>query len=285
MILNPILKSIYIRMLYIIVSPIAYYMLYRVLFLICPSVEIHDTINGVWQFAISLIVIWVNIRQLAKPIQLCVIGTYLLFLAILIFWYKVGTLPTRFYDSPDANSIRIQLCNYRIMRSFYSVGFILLASILPIFLRTVQVPYLVQFGTIWIWTAILILDFVSAMPNIYYSDQIADRLYIGHRKVGNEWIPIYAIGNKNSPIYSVFLPQDSTHTDKRHYLARFYERQENILIQPETQDTIWIEREGTWWIPDRQIIVENNSDHLMCWQWQYSAWHDIKELFTNDHKK
>ena len=73
MTLNPTLKSILVRTLYIVVSPIAYWVLYRVLFLIWPSLEMHTTIDGVWMFAVALAIIWFNVCKLANPIQLITI--------------------------------------------------------------------------------------------------------------------------------------------------------------------------------------------------------------------
>ena len=92
MTLNSTLKSILVRTLYIVVSPIAYWVLYRVLFLIWPSLEMHNTIDGVWMFAVALAIIWFNIYKLAKPIQLITIGTYLFVFAGLIFWYKTDDI-------------------------------------------------------------------------------------------------------------------------------------------------------------------------------------------------
>lgn len=276
--LDPTLKKILVRTAYIIGSLLAI----LILFIWPPIGEHHKTLIGIWQFVVTLAIIWFNIRKLAKPIQLVTIGMYLFLFAVMMFWYKTEPFPRWFYNFP---SLWGQFCNYRMMRILCCIGFILLASILPIFLKSTDAPKFTKFGTIWIWATILMLDFAAAMPNIYYSDQMADRLYIGYRKVHGGRIPIYAIGNKDCPMYSVLLPQDSVYTDEQHYLARLYERQENLLIQPETRDTIWIESDGAWWKLNRQTIVENDTGRLMCWQWQYSAWHKIKELFTNDNKK
>ena len=170
MTLNPTLKSILVRTLYIVVSPIAYWVLYRVLFLIWPSLEMHTTIDGVWMFAVALAIIWFNVCKLAKPIQLITIGTYLFVFAGLIFWYKTDDISVLGIGENDSI-----LSNYLMARLFLCLGFILLASILPIFLKSTDVPNFAKFGKVWIWTAILILDFVAAMPNIYFSEQQADK--------------------------------------------------------------------------------------------------------------
>ncbi|HIW87295.1 MAG TPA: hypothetical protein IAC47_03355 [Candidatus Onthomorpha intestinigallinarum] len=282
--LNPTLKNVFIRTLNIVVSPIAYWMLYRVLFLIWPSLEIHNTIDGIWQFAVALAVIWFNIRKLAKPIQLVTIGMYLFLFAVMMFWYKTEPFLMWFYDSSDASPIWIQSCNYRMMRILCCFGFILLASVLPIFFRTSQASYLAPFGKIWIWATILMLDFAAAMPNIYFSEQQADKLYMGFRKMGDtyKYAPIYAIGN--TYYCDVLIPQDSVHTSSEHYLKVYYERHGNLLIQPETRDTIWIEKGGVWANPNRQTI-ENNTSCLMRWQWQYYAWHKVKGLFCKNENE
>ena len=279
--LNPILKNILIRTVYIVISPIVYFVLYHVLFVIWPSLEFHNTIAGIWAFLIALTIIWFNIRKLAKPIQLLTIGSYLLVFAVIIFWYKVEWLPfsTGFlWGSFSHTDI------YRISRLFCCIGFILLASILPIFFKSTETPRFAKFGKIWIWIAVLMLDFAAAMPNILFSDQIADELYIGRCRIGNFTTSIYAVGNKNYPVLSVFLPQDSVYMNGRHYLVRSYERQGSLLIEPETRDTIWIEQDGASRIDPNHQTIENNTSCLMRWQWQYYAWQRIKGLFNNTEK-
>lgn len=150
MTLNSTLKSILVRTLYIVVSPIAYWVLYRVLFLIWPSLEMHNTIDGVWMFAVALAIIWFNIYKLAKPIQLITIGTYLFVFAGLIFWYKTDDISVLGIGENDSI-----LSNYLMARLFLCLGFILLASVLPIFLKSTDVPNLPSFGKVWIWTASL----------------------------------------------------------------------------------------------------------------------------------
>ena len=280
--LNPTLKNVLGRTACIVMSPIIYYVLYCVLFFIWPSLDTHNTIAGILAFSIALIVIWLNVRKLAKPIRLLTIGSYLLVFAVIIFWYKVEALPrtTHLWGGYGAHDN-----NYQILRHCCSIGFILLASMLPIFLESTEMPRLAKLGKIWMGIAVLMLDFAAAMPNIFFSDQMADKLYIGRYRMGNFRTSIYAIGNMDnmdSPALSVFLPQDSVYTEGQHYLVRSYEQQGNLLIQPETQDTIWIEKGGASRInPDHQTL-ENNTSCLMRWQWQYNAWHKFKRLF---HKK
>lgn len=174
MTLNSTLKSILVRTLYIVVSPIAYWVLYRVLFLIWPSLEMHNTIDGVWMFAVALAIIWFNIYKLAKPIQLITIGTYLFVFAGLIFWYKTDDISVLGIGENDSI-----LSNYLMARLFLCLGFILLASVLPIFLKSTDVPNFAKFGKVWIWTAILILDFVAAMPNIYFqSNRLINYIWV-----------------------------------------------------------------------------------------------------------
>lgn len=167
------------------------------------------------------------------------------------------------------------------MRILCCIGFILLASILPIFLKSTDAPRLAKFGTIWIWTAILILDFAAAMPNIYFTEEQADKLYMGCRKMETayKYAPIYAVGIGD--YFNVLLPQDSVCSSPEHYLKVHYERHGNLLIQPETRDTIWIEKGGVWRFRNHQTI-ENNTSCQMRWQWQYYAWHKIKGLFCKD---
>lgn len=274
--LTPILKNVLVRTAYIVISPIVYYVLYHVLFLIWLWWEGHNTIAGIWAFLIALIVIWFNIRKLAKPIQLLTIGSYLLVFAVIIFWYKVEALPhtTHLWGGYGSHTD-----NYQILRHCCSIGFILLASILPIFFKSTETPRLAKFGKIWIWIAVLMLDFAAAMPNIFFADQMADKLYIGYRRIGNFRAPIYAIGNTDYPVLSVFLPQDSVYMNGRHYLVRNYERQGNLLIEPETRDTIWIEKGGASRIDPNHQTIENNTSCLMRWQWQYYAWQKIKGAF------
>lgn len=279
MFLNPTLKSILVRTAYIVVSPIAYYVLYRVLFLIWPSLEMHNTFAGIWAFSIAFIIIWFNIRKLAKPIRLLTIGSYLLVFAVIIFWNKTGDMSTLGLSDYDN-----QISNYFMARIFTCLGFILIASLLPVFLKSTNAPKLTKFGKVWIWTAILILDFTSAMPNIYFTEHQSDRLYMGCRKMGDtyKYAPIYAIGN--TYYCDVLIPQDSVYTSPEHYLKVYYERHGNLLIQPETRDTIWIEKGGVRSNPNRQTI-ENNTSCQMRWQWQYYAWRKVKEVFCKEENE
>ena len=258
--LNPTLKNALVRAAYIVGSLLAV----LILFIWSPIGEHHKTLTGIWQFVITLAIIWFNIRKLAKPIQLVTIGMYLFLFAVMMFWYKTEPFPRWFYDFP---SLWGQSCNYRMMRILCCIGFILLASILPIFLKSTDAPRLAKFGTIWIWTAILILDFAAAMPNIYFTEEQADKLYMG-RKMGTayKYAPIYAVGIGD--YFNVFLPQDSVCSSPEHYLKVHYERHGNLLIQPETRDTIWIEKGGVWRFRNHQTI-ENNTSCQMRWQWQY----------------
>ena len=87
--LNPTLKNALVRATYIVGSLLAF----LILFIWPPIGEHHKTLIGIWQFVITLAIIWFNIRKLAKPIRLSIIGTYLFFFAILIFLYKVEPFP------------------------------------------------------------------------------------------------------------------------------------------------------------------------------------------------
>ena len=290
--LNPALKKILVRTAYIVGSLLLYLLLFNRPFLFWmewgyygdESYCNHYTFSGLWQFAIALAIIWLNIRKLAKPIRLSVIGTYLFFFAIIIFWYKVESFPFSFDFISDDCGFSFHKGNYRILRIFYCLGFILLASILPIFFKSTAMPQLAKFGKIWIWTAILILDFAAAMPNIYFSEQQADKLYMGFREMGTvyKYAPIYAVGTGD--YFNVLIPQDSVYTSSEHYLKVYYERHGDLLIQPETRDTIWIEKGGVRLNPNRQTI-ENNTSCLMRWQWQYYAWHKIKGLFCKEENE
>ena len=104
---------------------------------------------------------------------------------------------------------------------------------------------------------------------------------MGCRKMGTayKYAPIYAVGIGD--YFNVLLPQDSVCSSPEHYLKVHYERHGNLLIQPETRDTIWIEKGGVWRFRNHQTI-ENNTSCQMRWQWQYYAWHKIKGLFCKD---
>lgn len=277
MFLNPTLKNILIRTAYIVGSLLAV----LILFIWSPIGEHHKTLTGIWQFVITLAVIWFNIRKLAKPIQLVTIGMYLFLFAVMMFWYKTEPFPRWFYNFLSLGG---QFCNYRMMRILCCFGFILLASVMPIFFRTSQASSLAPFGKTWIWATILMLDFAAAMPNIYFTEEQADKLYMGCRKMGTayKYAPIYAVGIGD--YFNVLLPQDSVYSSSEHYLKVYYERHGNLLIQPETRDTIWIEKGGVWVNPDCQTI-ENNTSCQMHWHWQYYAWHKIKGLFCKEENE
>ncbi len=289
MLLNPTLKNMLVRTAYIVGSLILYLFLFKRPFLFWmewgyygdESYCNHYTLSGLWQFAVALAIIWLNIRKLANPIRLGIIGAYLFFFAVIIFWYKVESFPFSFDFIPDNRGFIFHKDNYRILRIFCCIGFILLASILPIFLKSTDKPRLAKFGKVWIWATILMLDFAAAMPNIYFMEQQGDKLYMGLCKMGTvyKYAPIYAVGTGD--YFNVLIPQDSICATPEHYLKVYYERHGDLLIQPETRDTIWIEKGGVTPSPNRQTI-ENNTSCQMRWQWQYYAWHKIKGLFSKD---
>lgn len=74
--LNPALKKILVRTAYIVGSLLLYLLLFNRPFLFWmewgyygdESYCNHYTFSGLWQFAIALAIIWLNIRKLAKPI-------------------------------------------------------------------------------------------------------------------------------------------------------------------------------------------------------------------------
>ena len=67
---------------------------------------------------------------------------------------------------------------------------------------------------------------------------------MGFRKMGDtyQYAPIYAVGN--TYCCDVLIPQDSVYTFPEHYLKVYYERHGDLLIQPETRDTIWVVEGG-----------------------------------------
>ena len=271
--LNPTLKNVLVRTAYIVGSLLAC----LILFIGSPTEEHHKTLTGIWQFAVALAVIWFNIRKLAKPIQLITIGSYLLVFAGLMCWYKIEALPTLFDFIPDDCGFFTQQSNYRIWRIFCCIGFILLASMLSIFLKSVEMPKLKRFGKIWIWTAILTLDFVAAMPNIYFTEDNSYRLYEGTLRAERHGVAIYAFANGDH--FVVFLPQDSIHLSGN-YRQTYYIRHGNLLIQPDVQDTILLKKGGV--TPHESPTLECRTSCLIRWQWQYYAWHKIKGLFCKD---
>ena len=100
-----------------------------------------------------------------------------------------------------------------------------------------------------------------------------------------EYAPIYAVETgRYSYFFDVFIPQDSISSSHEYYLKVAYLRQDNLLIQPKTLDTIWIEKGVVRTNPDRQTI-ENNTSCQMRWQWPYYIWHKIKELFCKEENE
>lgn len=261
MIINPTLKKIFVKIAFIAGSLFLY-----VVLLCCGGIFLPVTMLSIGQFVIAAVIIWLNIRKLSKSLQLCIIGAYLLVTAGIIL--KVKTAGG--YDW-----------------SFYcSVGFILFAPILSIFLQSVTAKKLEHFSKIWIGISILIWDFVIAMPNIYFTDDMSDKLYVGFRKIENDVLPIYAI-EKSQYIYnfSVLQPQEliyniNNQRFERKYIQTFYQRgYDNLLIG--NNDTIYIKKCKATLNPSYQTI-ENNTSCLIRKQWQYYVWHKIKKVLYKE---
>lgn len=270
--LTPILKNVLVRTAYIVISPIIYYVLYHFLFLIWILQEFHITIIGIGTFFIALTVIWFNIRKLAKPIRQLFIALFVLVSASVVFWYKVEHLSWSTYHNVH---VYMPLC------------FVLLASLLPIFLRNLRAERFSISGKNALWIAVLWLDFAVAMPTVWFADEATYGIYMGRTPAAetfsNRYWPVYGFakttfwGFNDTADICVLTPADSTASN---YRSTFYRHTwgSDILVDTLARDTIWLRERGEYYDPNRKTM-ENIEQMRLRRQWQYNVWQKIKGAF------
>ena len=260
-------KQTLIRFGYIAGSLLAY-MIYLFIFgTLIPFYKIGLTIEGIIHFAVSLGLIWFNIRKTPTAIKQIIIAILLSGFAIVMMAFKL---------EGEALSGYYAIAEYRTARRVLAFVILLIATHIPISADKIPIAKITKTCKVMMWSAILLLDFAVAFPNINFVSQNQTELYIGHK---SEWhtgmLPdVYAIRSGGNDFY--VISRTDEHVDILH--GERYYKGKDYIVGRNTQDTIWI-RPFDPNVDTEEVTIENTNQSLTRWQWQYVAWQWVKDLF------
>ena len=155
--LNPTLKNVLIRTGCIVGSLYGYIILMRRI----DYMEIMDDYDryfifcNIARFVVPLLLVWLNVRKLAKPIRLGFTALFVIFYARVVFGQRI---------EPEA------LNGFFLSLEIVGFVFIALASLLPIWLKNKQAERLAVYSKVAVWIAVPWLAFAVAFPEIKFDD-------------------------------------------------------------------------------------------------------------------
>lgn len=272
------LKKIVVRCLYIVGSLVAYRLALRSVETISPTFEAgHPTLKFASLMLLAAWIIWVNVRKLSPSVKRFVFGGFFLGLALLVGAWKTGCI---------TNSVGYPIHDYYFDQLVYWGGLgVLLASLLPIVCKQ-KSTHRTILSNICFWTAILLLDFVVAMPNIWEDEQIYKCLYHNYAK------KIYFV--KTPRVCTILYGQDSLKSrcdeNTRFYSVDYYltNCSDHLWIS-DGGDSIYLTQGLNYYEITRpsgeSFNVCNGSTRDVEWYatncWQYNAWWKLKSVFNN----
>ena len=225
------------------------------------------TLYAIVRFGVPLLLVWLNVRKLAKPIRLGFTALFVLAYTAVIFTRKVEpTMWSRYYTA----------------LYIVGLGFVTLATLLPIWLRNVQAERLSKFSKVLMWTAVLLMDFAVAMPCIWSVDSATYGVYVGRVRVTNtKHRTAYAFatesfwGFNDIVDVNVMTPDSLGAYTNRVYCHAW---DSGYMVDTLTRDTIWICEYGLRYDPSRKTMENIELMHLHH-HWQYDMWHRLKRFF------
>lgn len=271
--LNPPLKNALIRTGCIVGSLAAYIIIMRYLghLEFEADYEWQFSLYAIVRFVVPLLLVWLNVRKLAKPVRLGFTALFVLTYAATIFWQKAEPVAWNRYFT---NLVIVGLV------------FVTLATLLPIWLRNVQAERLSKFSKVLMWTAVLLMDFAVAMPEIWYYDSWTDGVYVGSNIVDKSAshsmkLPVYGFASET--LWDVLGSVDinvMTPDSLGAYTSRVYRHawETNYMVDTLARDTIWIYEYDMRYDPDRKTMTNIELMHLHR-HWQYRMWHRLKWFF------
>lgn len=231
------------------------------------------TLYAIVRFVVPLLLVWLNVRKLAKPIRLGFTALFVLAYTAVIFTRKVEpTMWIRYYTA------------------LYIIGlaFVTLATLLPIWLHNVQAERLSKCSKVLMWTAVLLMDFAVAMPCIWSVDSATYGVYVGKVRVTNTkrrtayaFATESSFGGFNDIVDVNVMTPDSLGA----YTNRVYRHawDSDYMVDTLTRDTIWIYKYDTRYDSSRKMMTNIELIHLYR-HWQYDMWHRLKRM-VNKKKK
>lgn len=289
--LNPTLKKIFIRIGCVVGSLYAYVFLMRIIdfseFFIADY-EWQFSLCEIARFVVPLLLVWLNMRKLSKPIRSGITALFALCYATSVFKQRIEPEVLNFFF------INLKIVGF---------VFIALASLLPIWLKDKQVDHLAVCSKIAVWTAVIWMSFAVAFPEIKFDDFRSQGAYTGIITMKNG--RLYLANKDDSTdidkqpyqqrvfafvsdwrrfgydgtyqIVQVMIPTDST---CREYRSRAYRhiRGEDFMINEMDRDTIWLREGGAIYNPDHNTM-ENIELIALRRHWQYRVWQQITKTF------
>ena len=288
--LNPTLKKILIRTGCVVGSLCVYgFLMHKIDYMeIMVEYDRYFIFCEIARFVIPLLLVWLNMRKLSKPIRSGIMALFVLNYATCIFQQRI-----------DPKALNLFFMNLE------NVGFVFiaLASLLPIWLKDKQVDRLAVCSKIAVWTAVIWMSFAVAFPEIKFDDFRSQGAYTGIITMKNG--RLYLANKDDStdidkPPYQqrvfafvsnwrrfgydgtyqtvqVMIPTDST---CREYRSRAYRRirGEDFMINERDRDTIWLREGGAIYNPDHNTM-ENIELIALRHHWQYRVWQQLRTMF------
>lgn len=273
--LNPTLKKILIRICCVVGSLCAFVIFTNIIagFRFLGTLAGYQTriMGDVLAFAVPLLLGWLNLIFIDKPIRRIVTAIYVAAYATVSFLSKAEPSLWR----TDENTLIL----IRLM-------FVVTASLLPIWLQNKRVERLVTFGRVAIFTAALWLDFAVAMPSLWLGESTTTGIYMGQVpdvakdpviKVGASYAfepEIFWGYGPDSNIKVYVLESDSTGVYKGRIYHRHY--RSDYMVDASKRDTIWFCKNGLSYDPNRKTM--ENVEHIaLRYHWQYRVWQQLKK--------
>lgn len=223
-------------------------------------------------------IIWVNVRKLSSSAKRFIFGCFFLGLAFLVGAWKIGCIA-------HYEKYIIIYTDYMNQFRYWGALCILLASLLPIVCKQ-KCTHMAAISKIFFWVAVLLLDFVVAMPNIWEDEQQYKCLYYNYAKnicvIKTLDVCTILYGQDSLKRFS----DDSTRFRSVHYYHADYS--DNLWISKDG-DSIYLAEKLTGYEITRpsgeSFYAANGSPYIVEWYatncWQYNAWWKLKNVFNH----
>jgi len=267
------LKKVAVRCFYIVGSFFAYFLALRSVETLFSYFEYgHPTLKYTSLMILAALIIWLNVRKLSASAKRFVFGCFFLGLSLLVGARKIGCMACNYTDYTNRFVYWGALC-------------VLLASLLPVACRQ-KSTRMAAISKICFWAAVLLLDFVVAMPNIWEDEQLYKCLYYNAAR------KLYVI--KTPDVCAVLSCQDllKSHCDEntsfRSVCYRPANGSDNLWVS-EGGDLIYLTRGlndyGITRPGGESFTVSNGSPEVVEWSatncWQYNVWWKLKRGLNN----
>ena len=278
--LNPTLKNIFIRIGCAVASIFVFNKIDWLLEVNTINggwLEDHTTIHSVLLMMVAALFIRLNIYGCSRTVKRFAFGGFLLGVSALVGLWKCGVLREYFYFAHQ---------HYYWLLRIWGAMSIVLAVVLSLFCRAESLRN-IRHSKITLWTAILLFDFVVAMPNVWEYGHIDKYLYTSAKE------NLYLLKTDYSCV--ILYGQDSIkpyYADSTAFLSVHYhciDKAADLWIS-ESGDSLYFERKVNRYKitrPDGESF-ETGSAPAYFWEtatncWQWNVWWKLKRLFNREN--